>query len=253
MHNAAEEPCWLKVYTVDFSKQTSILQSLDTGFSGLEKLHTQEQMLYTIRKSMPSRTPHVSTSRSPAHVKATSAKNDATANRGYRHSTASNILSIQNINRKSNRGISTAYKGDFTPTVEQQAILDCFAEGKHNIFINACVGSGKTTLCLELALRNPNLHTCLVVFNRRLADETRQKVSDRGIKNIKIYTIHELATRYYSSACHTDEGLRRVVWHNMPPCESPEMFDVLIVDEAQDLSPVTYNFIRHHYKHAANQ
>lgn len=51
---------------------------------------------------------------------------------------------------------------------------------------------------------------------------------------------HALGTRYYTSECATDQGLKSVVEEDMPVIEGLNLpdFSVLVMDEQQDMTPI---------------
>jgi len=80
----------------------------------------------------------------------------------------------------------------------------------------------------------------LLVYNRRLMNETRQRAKHLGIENLTVLTYHALGVRTYTSECATDMGLKRVVEDDLLPSEAKELpeFSVLILDEQQDMTPI---------------
>lgn len=49
--------------------------------------------------------------------------------------------------------------------------------------------------------------------------------------------------RYYTPEADTDQGLKRIVEEDMPPIRPLPKFDVLVLDEQQDMNPIIYNFV----------
>lgn len=76
-------------------------------------------------------------------------------------------------------------------------------------------------------------------------DETKQRVEDLGLDNIIVLNYHALGTRYYTSECATDQGLKRVVQDDMLPSKDEDLpnFSVLIMDEQQDMTPILKRFV----------
>lgn len=91
---------------------------------------------------------------------------------------------------------------NLTPTAEQQAILDCASNSTHNIMIEARAGTGKTaTLLRLLALLKGT--TCLMAFNRAIADELRERSDQLPFAarvNLDIGTVHSLGNRALGKA-----------------------------------------------------
>lgn len=126
---------------------------------------------------------------------------------------------------------------------EQQLILISFNEG-NNIAIEACAGSGKTTAIILLALANPNKQFIVFTYNRRLSDETKERLNKFGITNVEIQTYHGFCTKYFSPS-HNDTMLARSLYAS--PHEGSmarlKMFDVFIIDEMQDMNELYYTFV----------
>ena len=145
----------------------------------------------------------------------------------------------------SSRVGTTTAKSLLPPSAEQQFAIDTLLHTENNIIIEACAGSGKTTTVLHLARAAPETKFLLLVYNRRLMVETEQRVQDLGLENIIVLNYHALGTRYYTSECATDQGLKRVVQDDMSPSKDKELpdFSVLITDEQQDMTPILKRFV----------
>ncbi|KAF7908258.1 uncharacterized protein EAF01_004013 [Botrytis porri] len=131
------------------------------------------------------------------------------------------------------------------PSPEQQIAIDTLLHTKKNIIVDACAGSGKTTTILHLAQSSPDTKFLVLVYNRRLMLETKQRIEDLGLTNVTVQNYHTLGARYYTSECATDQGLKRVVEDDMTIFENTELpeFSVLILDEQQDMTPILKRFV----------
>lgn len=125
------------------------------------------------------------------------------------------------------------------PSDEQIKIGDSIERG-NNLIIDAVAGSGKTTTIFYLAKRFPQLRILTLLYNRRLCIESRKKLSE--LSNIDIYTIHAFSQRAYQISCHTDAGLLSIIQSDIKPVMSVS-YDLLIVDEAQDLTRITASLL----------
>jgi hypothetical protein len=130
-----------------------------------------------------------------------------------------------------------------TPSNEQQKIIDFMIDGK-NVVVDACAGSGKSTTILSLAKQMSNKRILQITYNSALRKEIRDKVREYGLKNITIHTYHSLGVNYYSPTCHNDMEMRRVIFENLPVLKEILLFDILVIDEAQDMSLLYYRMIR---------
>lgn len=127
------------------------------------------------------------------------------------------------------------------PSEEQALIIKNVKNGK-NIVVEAVAGSGKTTTVMFIAEAIPNAKVLQITYNKQLKFEVREKVVARKIKNLVINTYHSLAVRYYDEKAHDDIRLKQVVTANMKP-KYVDQFNVLIIDEKQDMTPDYYQFI----------
>ena len=123
---------------------------------------------------------------------------------------------------------------------EQQTIINNLED--YNIIIDSVAGSGKTTTNLHIAKYYSNLKILLLTYNTKLRAETNQKAQNNNISNIVVHTYHSFGVKYYSNKCMRDNGLIEVYTSNIKPYKKFN-FDLIILDEAQDISNILYNFI----------
>ncbi|KAF7952479.1 uncharacterized protein EAE97_001976 [Botrytis byssoidea] len=160
------------------------------------------------------------------------------------HVAAAATESIPNETSATVRGIGPP-RTLLPPSPEQQVAIDTLLHTKKNIIVDACAGSGKTTTILHLARSAPDTRFLVLVYNRRLMLETKQRIEDLGLTNVTVQNYHTLGARYYTSECATDQGLKRVVEDDMNIFENMELpeFSVLILDEQQDMTPILKRFV----------
>jgi len=125
------------------------------------------------------------------------------------------------------------------PSEEQTAIVDAVRGGR-SVVVDAVAGSGKTTTILWVARACPERRVLNVTYNSQLKEETRARAAQAGISNLEIHTYHSLVVRHYDRGGYTDGALQRVVDANLPPKAPIAPVDVLVVDEAQDMTPYYY-------------
>lgn len=129
---------------------------------------------------------------------------------------------------------------------EQLCAVNVLKYTERNVVINACAGSGKTTTVLHLAMEMPEKKFLVLVFNRRLKEETGARIQALGLENIIVYNYHALGHRFYTKSCTTDYGIKRAVEFDLPVIAGqilPE-FDVLVLDEQQDMTPILFQFTK---------
>ena len=116
---------------------------------------------------------------------------------------------------------------------EQYTVFKCIENG-HNAIVDACAGSGKSTTILSIATEQSSKKFVQLTYNSMLCSEIKSKVENLQIENLKVFTYHSLAVKYYSIDAHTDTALRHVLRNNLPPRIPIPKFNVLVIDEGQD-------------------
>ena len=129
------------------------------------------------------------------------------------------------------------------PSAEQQTIIDTIKNG-HNVIVDACAGSGKSTTILSLAMQMPDTKFIQLTYNSSLRYEIRDKVKQLKMDNLLVHTYHSLAVGYYDSNAYTDTGMRRIVYQDTSLNSICTHFDVVVIDEAQDMTLLYYRFVK---------
>lgn len=125
---------------------------------------------------------------------------------------------------------------------EQNHIIQLLLSGD-NVAVDACAGSGKSTTILSAALCVPHLRILQLTYNAELRKDVKRQIKDLTISNVKVHTFHSLAVKYYLTSAHTDTGIRKIIFDNMPPRESIPQFDIVVLDESQDMSLLYYQLM----------
>ena len=133
-----------------------------------------------------------------------------------------------------------------SPSLEQQYIIECI--GSSNVIVDAVAGSGKTTCILHIARKYSNLKILLITYNAKLKVETREKVRELNILNLKdnVHTYHSFCVKNYSEKCKEDKGILKVLENNTRPKYSYN-YDLIILDEAQDISETYFKLVNKIY------
>ena len=130
----------------------------------------------------------------------------------------------------------------FELSAEQANILSHIKNGK-NVVVDSCAGTGKTTLILSVAKALSDKQLLQMTYNSMLRCEVKDRVKRSEIKNMKVHTFHSLAVKYYLPTSFTDTGIRYILLKNLPPMVSIPKFDVFILDEAQDMTLIYFQFM----------
>lgn len=146
---------------------------------------------------------------------------------------------------------------DVQLTEEQSAVVNAVAQEAQNAVVNAVAGSGKTRTALSTAIRwlrsgpipcSQTPHVLLLAYNKRLQIDMlaqRDIIAPPSVRSfIDVRTIHGFGHRYFGGqGLTTDRDLTRWIGKS-PTCTLPN-FGLVIIDEAQDLTPVLFRFL--HY------
>ena len=118
---------------------------------------------------------------------------------------------------------------------EQQHILD-EVRGGDNVMVDAVAGTGKTTLILSIARELPDKRILQLTYNASLRKDVKETILKQELTNINVHTYHSLAKRYYLSTGYTDTEIRRLLFKDTVPKENIADFDLLVLDECQDMT-----------------
>ena len=116
------------------------------------------------------------------------------------------------------------------PSAEQQAVIGAMHRG-NNAIVDSVAGSGKTTTSLLLASQLPDKRIVLVTYNRRLKEETRERVDAQDITNLEVHSYHSMGLKYYKDPCFTDLDLSTILREKLRPRKAL-LADIFIFDEA---------------------
>jgi superfamily I DNA/RNA helicase len=113
----------------------------------------------------------------------------------------------------------------------------------NNIIVDSVAGSGKTTTILYITKANPNKNILLLTYNSKLKLETRNRVKNLNLKNIEVHSYHSYCVKYYDNHCITDSKIREIINTESVFIKLPKNYDIIILDEAQDITPLYFELI----------
>ena len=145
----------------------------------------------------------------------------------------------KNIGKTHNYVEIKPVKNIIEPSKEQSIIIK--KAKTCNIIVNAVAGSGKTTTGLFIAKKYPKEKILLLVYNKKLKIETRKRVKQENINNIKIHSFHSFVYAFYEK-CTRDCDMDRVIEKDLNPRQRIN-FDIIIIDEIQDMTPSLYDLV----------
>ena len=125
----------------------------------------------------------------------------------------------------------------------------------NNVLVDSVAGSGKTTCNLHIATYYENKNILLLTYNAKLKLETREKVKNLGLKNMTVHTYHSFCVKNYDNKCFNDTIINKLLKNNTKrlDCYDKITYDIIIIDEAQDVTPLYYELICKIYKDTMNK
>lgn len=125
--------------------------------------------------------------------------------------------------------------------------LQCISHLENsNIVVDSIAGSGKTTLCMHIGKYFHDKHILLFTYNSKLKLETRQKVERLGIQHMEVHSYHSFCVKYYHRQCFTDSEMIKLLKKNKNEIRPfrPYRYDIIILDEVQDMNPIYYELVQ---------
>lgn len=146
-----------------------------------------------------------------------------------------------------------------------QAAVRAAIRERVNCVVAANPGTGKTTTVLSAAEQLPSRAFLVLTYNNSLQADTIKSAAARGLTNVEVCTYHQLVRTYYDTSVCDDWGLLRVLRARGLPVQPSDRraaaewlgdvkpvgvasasasastaterpnFDVLVVDESQDM------------------
>ena len=135
-------------------------------------------------------------------------------------------------------------------SIEQNNIINQLLLN-NNVVVDSVAGSGKTTCNLHIAKHFNNMNILLLTYNSKLKLETRDKAKKLGIHNIEVHSYHSFCVIYYDNECFTDTTINKIIKNKKSPLKNIN-FDLIIPDEAQDITSLYYELICKIYKDNKN-
>ncbi|KAI0447558.1 P-loop containing nucleoside triphosphate hydrolase protein [Xylaria telfairii] len=128
----------------------------------------------------------------------------------------------------------------FQPSDKQREIVRlCF---KQNVVVSARPGSGKTATAEAIVAAYPDKRVVVLTYSKRLQHETHLRL--RKYSNCEILTFHGMA-KFLSNDCVCNDAILRdlredVFRRNELPRWSSAPFDIIVLDEFQDCTPLLF-------------
>ena len=126
-------------------------------------------------------------------------------------------------------------------SLEQQKVINLL-EKENNVIVESVAGSGKTTTNLYIAKSFPTLKILLLTYNAKLKLETRERIKTHNITNLETHSYHSFCVKYYNNKAFTDTEINNIITLQTNILMLIN-YDIIILDELQDISPLYYNLI----------
>ena len=126
-------------------------------------------------------------------------------------------------------------------SIEQNDIVNQISLN-NNVVVDSVAGSGKTTCTLHIAKKFNTMNILLLTYNSKLKIETRDKSKALNINNIKVHSYHSFCVAYYDNQCFTDSIIYKILT-NKNKSFVDFNYDLIILDEAQDITVLYYELI----------
>jgi len=125
---------------------------------------------------------------------------------------------------------------------EQRRVLDHIRAG-HNVVVDACAGSGKSTTILSIAKELTGKQIMQWTYNAMLRKEIKEKIHELELTNLQVHTYHSFAVKHYSNIGCVDTGIRQIISEERPLQKPLPAIDILVLDECQDMTPLYFQLI----------
>jgi len=131
-------------------------------------------------------------------------------------------------------------------SAEQRVCLNKLALG-HNVVVRAQAGAGKTTVFLHSAAAwlssRPDAYVLIVCYNVNLRTATEKRLSRLGLQDrVHASTVHSLAGKLFGT-CIGDTMTLQKYMRGSCARTLPAPYSLILIDEAQDLTPLMLSVI----------
>ena len=83
-----------------------------------------------------------------------------------------------------------------------------------------------------------------ITYNSQLKLEVRNKAQELQLTNLEVHSYHSLAVKNYNNTAYNDCELTKIVNNDIPLISNKNNFDIIIIDEIQDMTTLYYVFLK---------
>jgi len=124
----------------------------------------------------------------------------------------------------------------------EQEIIYRYIDAGENVIGDACAGSGKSTTILSIANKIKK-NFIQLTYNTMLCNDIKEKIDLYDLSNLRVFTYHSLVVKYYHPKGYTDTFIRHVITNDTPPKTPIPAFDILVLDETQDMTILYFKLV----------
>lgn len=110
-------------------------------------------------------------------------------------------------------------------------------------YVNAVPGAGKTTVSLYVSKYSTDCQLLLLTFSSDLKTDARLKKAKLKINNLDIHSYNSFPRPFYDKEAIQDEDIYNIIKNDLPPFKMKK-YDIIILDETQDMTDLHYKFIQ---------
>lgn len=131
----------------------------------------------------------------------------------------------------------------FILTDEQKEIIEMSVKGK-NIFVDAVIGSGKTTILREIVKKNKDKKILYLTYNRLLKEDAKKMIQ---LGNAEIQNYHGFVYKYLTINKYpysNQNGIKDFIYRVEKGDIKMPQFDMIVIDEYQDINNETGELLK---------
>ena len=132
-------------------------------------------------------------------------------------------------------------KKHFLPNFSDEQLDIINSLENNNVIVDSVAGCGKTTTILGIANKYTDKNIIVLTYNKRLKEETKNKVKYFELKNINVFNYHSFGY-ILETTVRDDITLKRV----LNKCiENSYNYNIIIIDEIQDMNYTYYELVQY--------
>lgn len=124
-------------------------------------------------------------------------------------------------------------------TEQQKAVVNIKEDGVYSI--RAVAGSGKTFTAIEYMKEHSDEYILYLVFNSGNRAELKEKLSEQGIKNVDVHTVHSYC---YSKTIGKAKARKGQFYEYMQECPKIKLGDGVLPEDLMEVYGLSYNSSR---------